>query len=171
MPAATIAPAPTTRATAEPEPTPPPVATTKSTSGPATSATPVASAAKPTPPAPPAAEPDEVEGANLRMSGMTADGVQLSNIQCRTEGGAVGGLFGGLTVAAGFKARKAQLDACAPKGGAETRVTWTATGGHMTRVKASGPDAKVNRCVERTLTSAPAVLEGACAATVRHGKP
>ena len=77
MPAATIAPAPTTRATAEPEPTPPPVATTKSTSGPATSATPVASAAKPTPPAPPAAEPDEVEGANLRMSGMTADGVQL----------------------------------------------------------------------------------------------
>lgn len=114
--------------------------------------------------------PEDVPGANLSMASMDVDGLTLKDIACRTEGGGIGGLFGGIALGAGFKAKKAQLDACSPNAAKETRVRWTGVSGRMTKVEASGPDAKTNKCVERALTNAVATTSGLCAATVVHGK-
>lgn len=112
----------------------------------------------------------DVDGANLNMTSMNVDGLLLRDISCRTEGGGIGGLFGGIALGAGFKARRAQLDACSPKETVETRVKWTGAGGRMTSVKATGKDPAVNKCVERALTGAVATIAGACAASVTHGR-
>jgi hypothetical protein len=40
----------------------------------------------------------------------------------------------------------------------------------MTKVRATGADARTNACVERALTGAVAMVDGTCGATVTHGK-
>lgn len=113
---------------------------------------------------------NDIEGADLTMSGLDADGVKLRDIACRTGGAGLGGLFGGITVAAGFKARKAKLDACSPKAVVETRVKWTSNGGRMGQVHALGKNAAMNACIEKALAGAVSTMPGVCAATVVHGK-
>lgn len=113
---------------------------------------------------------DDVEGANLTMGGVQADGVRLKNIACKTKGSALGGLFGGITVVAGFKSRKARLDACSPKEIAETRVKWTSAGGRMMKIHAVGASGARNACVEKALAGALSTVEGVCAATLLHGR-
>lgn len=112
---------------------------------------------------------DDVGGATLRMGRMSVDGLVLSDIACRTTDNGLGGLFGGIAVGAGFKAKKAALDACS-KSVVTTRVKWSGVGGKMKDITASGPDPKVNKCVERALAGAVSTTSGVCAATVEHGK-
>lgn len=136
---------------------PPPAPTATPTAAPTTTEAPVSEPA-----------PTDVDAPNLTMTSMTVDGVELSDIACHTQGEGLGGFFGGLAVGAGFKARKAQLDACS-KSPVETRVKWIGAGGRMTQIHASGGRASVNRCVERALRGAVATTSGPCAATVKHG--
>jgi hypothetical protein len=116
------------------------------------------------------APPSDVDGANLTMANIEADGLVLKDMTCKVDGGLVGGLFGGIALAAGLTGRKTQLDACSPSV-VETRVKWVSVGGHMTHVTASGPSTTVNRCVERALAGAPSPMAATCATTVRHGRP
>jgi hypothetical protein len=117
---------------------------------------------------PPPAPPSDEGGAHLSIGSIEADGVRLADLSCdHVEGGVGGGIFGGIALAAGFKSRKAQLDACGAK--ADARVAWTGAGGAMTHVKATGASALVNRCVESALDGAPSTITGACSATVRLG--
>jgi hypothetical protein len=117
-----------------------------------------------------AAPPSDVDGANLTMANIEADGLVLKDLTCKVDGGLVGGLFGGIALAAGLTGRKMQLDACSPSL-VETRVKWVSTGGHMTHVTASGSSMTVNRCVEHALAGAPSPMAATCATTVRHGHP
>jgi hypothetical protein len=112
----------------------------------------------------------DVDGANLTMANIEADGLVLKDLTCKVDGGIVGGLFGGIALAAGLTGRKMQLDACSPSL-VETRVKWVSTGGHMTHVTASGSSMTVNRCVEHALAGAPSPMAATCATTVRHGHP
>jgi hypothetical protein len=120
------------------------------------------------PPPPPADDKKKLPGANLTMGSLKADGVELKDISCKMEGAL--GLLGAIALGAGFSAKKTALDACSKGKVSETTVTWTAAGGKMSGVKAEGPDAKVNKCVEKALTGAKAPLPAVCMGTLVHGK-
>jgi hypothetical protein len=94
--------------------------------------------------------------------------VTVEDVECRTEGAGLGGLFGAVVIGKPFADHKAQLDRCV-SGPHRTRVRWTGAGGKMTEVKvlSAGP---ANACIERTLTGAFSPVEGVCAASVDLGK-
>lgn len=100
-------------------------------------------------------------GANLNAKNVTGNGFTLDELACKTEG--LGGFLGAtLGVAAAFAPKKARIEGCATKK-TEVVVRWTARGGTMSEVTASGATPPVHVCVERALagTKVPA---GACAA-------
>lgn len=100
-------------------------------------------------------------GANLNAKSVTGNGFTLDELACKTEG--LGGFLGAtLGVAAAFAPKKARIEGCATKK-TEVVVRWTARGGAMSEVKASGATPPVHVCVERALagTKVPA---GTCAA-------
>jgi len=113
---------------------------------------------------------NKLPGANLNIDSVTVNDVEVKALSCKTQGSGLGGLFGSLTLTAGFGERKAQLDACAPDGKTETTVHWHQRGGRITKVKAEGPNADRNKCVERALQGAPATQDAECKGTVTHGK-
>lgn len=100
-------------------------------------------------------------GANLNAKNVTGNGFTLDELACKTEG--LGGFLGAtLGVAAAFAPKKARIEGCATKK-TEVVVRWTARGGAMSEVTASGATPPVHVCVERALagTKVPA---GSCAA-------
>jgi len=111
---------------------------------------------------PPAASPK----ASMSASSMTVDGTSFSSLSCDLAGG--GGLLGPIAIAKGVSLQKSALDACVKKP-TETPVEVTSTGGAFTKVKATGPDAKVNACVEKALKGKQAAIPGTCTMTVQHG--
>lgn len=112
----------------------------------------------------------DVPGANITMGSVTADGFTLNDVQCKAEGGGgLGALLLGPAVAGALSKKKGALDACAPKG-ADARVRWTAKGGKITAAEAKAGDAKIEACIMKVVKTAPAVLEGTCAATIHVGK-
>lgn len=119
--------------------------------------------------APPAADAD-VSGANFRIAKLNVDDVRLSAVACRLAPGSdVSGLFGPAVIGAGFRERQSRLDACS-RNLTETRITWVAVNSKTIKVRATSDDPKVNACVERALTGAVAMVDGACGATLTHGK-
>jgi hypothetical protein len=130
----------------------------------------------PPPPAPAAAaagapkqeEPGKGLGANATVESLTVNGVRLKHLECRVEGGL--GILGVLALVAGLGERKAKLDTCSPGKESETPVSWTATGGKLSSVKAEGPDAARNRCVETALAGAQAPTASICKASIIHGR-
>lgn len=137
----------------EPAPAPEPVA--------------VSSAPAPEPePAPkpaPAPEPEVagVPGANLTMSSLSADGLELKDVSCKADGL---GFLGAIMVAGSLAKKKTALKACAS--GQSPRVFWTFVGGKITDVSVEGVDAKIGSCVSRALKNAAAPGTGNCAATL-----
>ncbi len=119
-----------------------------------------------TPEAPPA--PSDVPGANMHVQRVSTNGVTVEDVECRTEGGGLGGLFGAVVIGKPFADHKAQLDRCVP-GPERTRVRWKGAGGKMTEVKVLSPG-PANACIERALTGAFSPVEGVCAASVQLGK-
>jgi hypothetical protein len=115
------------------------------------------------------APPSDVPGANMHVSQVTTDGVTIEKVDCRSEGGGLGGLLGTLVIGKPFADRKAQLDRCV-QGSHKTRVRWTAVGGKMTNVKVISGDNPANACIERALNGAMATVAGECAASVEIGK-
>lgn len=113
--------------------------------------------------------PSDVPGANMHVNRVTTDGVTIENVDCRSEGGGLGGLLGTLVIGKPFADRKSQLDRCV-QGPHQTRVRWTAAGGKMTGVKVISGDSPANACIERALNGAMATVAGVCAASVEIGK-
>jgi hypothetical protein len=111
----------------------------------------------------------EVEGANLRMGSLSADGFTMRDIACRVDGGGFAMLMVGPVIAGGMAKRKAALDACAPKG-AEVRVRWTMAGRRVTKVEARAGDKKIEACVANAVKSSVAVVNATCAAGFKIGR-
>jgi hypothetical protein len=105
--------------------------------------------------------------ANLTIGAITSDGLSLKDIACKTEGRV--GLLGTLVVVGGLSKRKDKLDAC-HKGETETQVHFWQSGGKISKAEALGPDAKVNKCVEKAVLGAPSSMDSECFATIIHGK-
>jgi len=113
--------------------------------------------------------PSDVPGANMHVSRVTTDGVTIENVDCRSEGGGLGGLLGTLVIGKPFADRKGQLDRCV-QGPHKTRVRWTGAGGKITDAKVISGDSPANPCIERALNGALAPVAGVCAASVEIGK-
>jgi hypothetical protein len=141
---------------------------------------PDARASAPTPAAPaPAASaspgPKDVAGANFVQSNYHgAKDLYFNDIACKAAPDALkrlndmGGLAGLGAVASGFDAKEIDVKKCVPAK-AKPRVSWTAAGGKMTKVKGTDADAKINKCIEATLEGAATKLPDAtCATTVWH---
>jgi hypothetical protein len=111
----------------------------------------------------------EVEGANLRMGSLSADGFTMSDIACQVDGGGFAMLMVGPLIAGGMAKRKAALDACAPKG-AEVRVRWTMAGRRVTKVEARAGDKKIEACVANAVKSSVAAVNATCAAGFKIGR-
>jgi len=120
-------------------------------------------------PPPPPALPLAVDGANLNVGSITADGFVMRDLGCKVEGGGLGVLMLGPAIAGGLSKKKAALDACAPKG-ADVRVRFTLAGGKVSSAEAKADDAKVEACVVKAVKTMPAVADGTCAATLHLGK-
>ena len=121
------------------------------------------------PAAPPPSTSASIASGNAHMSvgSIEADGIKLADLSCdHIEGGLGGGIFGAIALAAGFKQRKAELDACGAH--ADEKVAWTGAHGTMTHLHASGGTVAVNRCVEHALDGAPSTITGTCSAVVRR---
>jgi hypothetical protein len=127
--------------------------------------------APPPPPPKPAAPPEDdkkLPGANLTMGSVTANGVEMKDVSCKIEGAL--GLLGALVLTAGLGERKARIDACGGGKRHETTIVWTAAGGKVAKIKAEGPDAKVNACIEKAVAGAKAPMPAMCKATIISGK-
>jgi len=107
-----------------------------------------------------AEKPSLLPGANMKVSGLSGQGMTLDELACKTEG--VAGMFGPLALMGAFGPKKAKLDACA-KAKTEIVLRWSTKNGAMSDVKAEGAAPAVNACVERVMTGSK-VIPGACAA-------
>ncbi len=166
--------APTQTAPAEAAPTE--AAPTEATSS---ETPPAASASAPEPTASPSASPsaapgpepanavdpapavDGVPGANLTMTSVSADGLELTDVSCKAEGL---GFLGAVVVAGSLAKKKGALKACGK--GASPRVFWSFAGGSITSVRVDHSDARVVSCVTTALKNAAAPGTGTCAATL-----
>ncbi len=161
-------PAPTPTADAAPpsepaaEPTPPPAVEAPPPSEPPPPE-PVAE-----PPAPPPGPPPLVEGANVTVDSIAADGLELRELACAVDGGMP--LFGTLAIAGTLAKQKKSIDRCAPKGQAFV-VTWTFAAGKVKSPTARGGTAAQNACIAKAFTRAAAPLDGRCGAVVLAGDP
>jgi len=120
-----------------------------------------------TPKAPP--PPSDVPGANMHVQRVSTNGVSVEDVECRTEGAGLGGLFGAVVIGKPFADHKAQLDRCV-SGPHRTRVRWRGVGGKMTNVEVVSAAGPANACIERALTGAFSPVEGECAASVELGR-
>jgi hypothetical protein len=102
----------------------------------------------------------------LTASKVTVDGTTFPSVECSL---AEGSPFAILTIAKGISSQRRALDGCVKKA-TETPVDVTSAGGKFTSVRASGPDATVNRCVERAIAGKAAGLAGSCKLVVAHGR-
>jgi hypothetical protein len=112
-------------------------------------------------------KPAPTAKSSLSASSMTVDGTSFASLTCDLGGG--GGLLGPIAIAKGVSLQKSALDACVKKP-TETPIEVTSSAGTFAKVKATGPDASVNRCVERALKGKQAAIAGTCSMTVQHGR-
>jgi TPR repeat protein len=111
-----------------------------------------------------AAQTAKVPGANLRVGSATVDGLTVEGLECRVEGGGMG-LLGNLALIGALAQRKAKIDACGKKG-TVVEVTWTATGGKITKAEGEGSEAA---CVAKVLKKLSTPVDGECAVTIVIG--
>ena len=107
----------------------------------------------------------EVEGANVSAGSMTVDGLEVRDLQCAVEGGA---LLGTMAIAASLAERKKSLDRCAPSGQAFV-VHWRFAGGKTRDVEVRGGSEKASRCASKAIAGAKAVMPARCGAIVLAG--
>jgi hypothetical protein len=110
------------------------------------------------------AESSKVPGANLRIGEATVDGLTIEQLECRVEGGGMG-LLGNLALIGALAERKAKIDECGKKD-ARVEVTWTATGGKITKAEGVGREGE---CVAKVLKKLATPVDGECAATIVLG--
>ena len=111
-----------------------------------------------------AAQTSKVPGANLSIGTATVNGLTVNELECRVEGGGLG-LFGNMALIGALADRKASIDKCGKKG-TLVEVTWTASGGKITKAEGVGSEGK---CVAKVLQKIKPPVDGECAATIVLG--
>jgi hypothetical protein len=115
-------------------------------------------------------DPLAVEGANLKMASINAEGFAMTDMACKLAGGGLEMLLAGPVLAAVVGKKKAALNACAP-GGADVSVRWTTAGRRVVDVRAvAGGDKKIEACVERVMRTSIATFEATCRASFHVGR-
>ena len=120
----------------------------------------------------PAADPSglDVDGANVTMGSVSADGFTMKNVACKADGGGgLGALMLGPTIAATIGSKKAQLRGCSAKGG-EARVRFTMANGKTNPVEATAASPEIEKCVVKVMKTVPGAMPATCAATLDLGK-
>lgn len=105
----------------------------------------------------------KIPDANLQIGEATVDGLTVANLECRVEGG--GGLLGSMALLGAMSKRKASIDKCG-KPGTEVEVTWTASGGKISKAEGEGSE---GACVAKALKKLDTPIDGECAATIVLG--
>lgn len=111
--------------------------------------------------------PAFIDGADLTVESIAADGLELRDLMCDVTGGMP--MLGALVIAGSLAKHKRGLDRCAPAGQAFA-VTWTFAGGQARDITATGGAKLANACVARALANTAATLDGRCGAIVLVGK-
>ena len=161
----------TTAAEATPEATPAPTTVEPAPTAPAEPPAPApvepAPIADPPAPAPAPGPAPLVEGANVTVESIEADGLVLAELACAVEGGMP--ILGTLAIAASLAKQKKAMDRCAPKGQAFV-VTWTSAGGKVVKkpVVRGGTNAQ-NSCIALAFTRTSAPIDGTCGTVVLAG--
>ncbi|MFV8749864.1 tetratricopeptide repeat protein [Nannocystaceae bacterium ST9] len=106
----------------------------------------------------------KIPGANLRIGSATVNDFTVDAIECRVEGGGMG-LLGNMALIAALAERKTAIDKCGEKGSA-VEVTWTASGGKITKAEGVGSE---GACVAKQLKKLSTPVDGECAATIVLG--
>jgi hypothetical protein len=112
-----------------------------------------------------AAQASKVPGANLQIGSATVNGLTVESLECRVEGGGVG-LMGNMALLAALAERKAAIDKCGAAG-TLVEVTWTATGGKISKAEGVGSE---GACVAKVLRKLSTPVDGECAGTIVLGK-
>jgi hypothetical protein len=110
------------------------------------------------------AQASKVPGANLQVGSATVNGLTVESLECRVEGGGVG-LMGNMALLAALAERKTAIDKCGAKG-TLVEVTWTATGGKITKAEGVGSE---GACVAKVLKKLSTPVDGECAGTIVLG--
>jgi hypothetical protein len=106
-------------------------------------------------------------GVTVQVDALEVDGLAVQSLRCELESG---GLFASALVVGVLSQHKAELDACAPGGGA-VQATWTWSQGKASAVEVPrGSPEGAGACVSRVLTTMDADLVGSCSALVLLGE-
>ncbi len=111
--------------------------------------------------------PAFIEGANLSVTSIAADGLELRELMCNVTSGMP--MLGALVIAGTIAKQKRGLDKCAPAGQAFA-VTWSFVGGKARDIAATGGTTVANTCVAKALSRTVATLDGRCGALILVGK-
>jgi 2-oxoglutarate dehydrogenase E2 component (dihydrolipoamide succinyltransferase) len=136
---------------------------------PAAAAEPAPAPAQPAPaaaaPPVPSDIPEKIDGANLTMGSAAADGLEATDLRCKTSGQ----MFAGMAIIGSLAKQKGALDACAPKGEA-VRVHFVADGAKVSDVRVAGAsDPAVARCVADAVGGAAFPSPCTCALSMKIG--
>jgi TPR repeat protein len=110
------------------------------------------------------AQASKIPDANLQVGSATVNGFTVESLECRVEG-AGSGLLGNMALLAALAERKTAIDKCGAKGSL-VEVTWTATGGKITKAEGVGAE---GACVAKVLKKLSTPLDGECAGTIVLG--
>lgn len=126
------------------------------------------SAAAPAPAPDPAPDTSGASGMNFSADSMTVEGLSITKLECKLEGGGAG-LLGALVVGKTLSSRKDAMTKCTKKP-ADVTVSWTNSGSAASDIKVDSTDPALKSCVSKALSGAPATVPGKCTALV-HLKP
>lgn len=107
-----------------------------------------------------------IPGANLRVGEASVDGLTLSSLECRVDGG--GELLEGLALIGALAKRKAEIDGCGQPG-STVDVFWTCEDGRVASADGA-PDDEAAACVAEVIAATVVPFDGSCAATVHLGQ-
>lgn len=105
-------------------------------------------------------------GVTIELASVDTDGFVMRDVSCALDDdNPVLGLFGGLTIGAGFAPQKAALQRCSPTP-FEVHISWHIERQRVGEISCASRDPKINACVEKTLRGAPSFASGRCQATL-----
>jgi hypothetical protein len=107
-----------------------------------------------------------VQGANISLGEVSADGQRIAELQCAVARP----MLGGLAVVAELAQSKAAFDRCAPKGDAAI-VEWTTKSGRINSAFAHGANTDtIDDCIEKALRKTSMGVDCRCAGVLLFGQ-
>lgn len=110
--------------------------------------------------------PASIDGANITVGDSTTNGLSMSGLSCKSEGG----ILASLAIMGGLAAKNDAFKACSAKA-EKVRVHFAYAGGKTSDVRvADASSPAVARCVADALSAATVPESGTCIATIAIGK-